>query len=277
MAILVGSTTKQECLSQNLRCVRTDDDGIIQVVTPPSKWLDVFVQDQTTPVVNLYMYQIAATPVLTAPASANNTVLNVDTNAGVVVGDAITILEDSHFFQSIVKSSTAPPGATITIQSPLDEDIIIASTIEVGPWNMNVDGSGATQEFSVKPPPNVAFDIYTITLSMTDNVVMDSGKFGGLPQLTNGIVIRQENTNNKNVALIVNNIGFKEQGCTTEYDDKAPAGVYGVTHQACVHGRSGVALRLNGSTNDKIKIMIQDDLRGLITMNCTIIGHVVIP
>lgn len=268
-----ASTSKRD-LGESFRAVRCDDDGYTHVINAPGNILDVTLVHATYDVVNLYLHKTAATPTLTSPVSVDDTVLNVNSNVGVVDGHAITIYEGSYISQSIVRSSTPAPGATITLNSPMDNGFTVSATVEVGPWNMNVQGnSGSPIIYSVRPPALGNFEIHTVNISMQDDSAMDSGKFGGIAQLSNGLVLRYENSTSRNLALLVNNIGFKEQSWETHYDDKAPAGVYGVTHTLNICDKFGVAKYLSGSDGDKLKIVVQDDLRDLSMINCVVGGH----
>jgi len=245
----------------------------MHTIVTPNDLLDVSIQDQTSPLVNLYAYRTDATPTLTSDPAVDDVTLDINTNAGMTDGDAITLLEDDMFFQSIVKSTTA---TTVTMNSGLDKDFSADAAIEVGPWNMNVDGSGVVERFSVKPPPNLNFDIYTVGITITDNAAMDSAKFGGIAALSNGFVIRSENGVSQNLLLAVNNLGFAEQGFELTYDPKAPAGVYGLRAELNLHIRNGIANRLFGELGDVISALIQDDLTGLTQITMVVGGHVVV-
>ena len=156
----------------------------------------------------------------------------------------------------------------------MDFAFTTAAVIHIGTWNLAVDGSGTTKIAHIVVPPECKFNIYQLNISITDNVVMDSAKFGGISALTNGILFRMVNSTVKNLPLIVNNIGFSEQGCDISYDPKAPAGVYGFQAKKNYNIVNGVSLRLNGETNDEIQCLIRDDLTDLTMFNITINGHV---
>jgi hypothetical protein len=221
------------------------------------------------------LYKIETTPVLTSSITEGDTVLNIDDNAGVTNGRSITIYEGINFSQSIVKSTTAPPSATVTVQGPIDKSYTTDAIVEIGNWNLNANGTlGSPVIFQVGPSPNTSFHITSIGVNIIDNSVMDSGKFGGITALANGFILQRDNTVLENLLLAVNNIGFAEQGYDTTYDDKAPAGKYGVRHRFDVLKRSGIGIELLGNTSDKIKAIIQDDLTDLTQITCTISGHV---
>ncbi len=230
---------------------------------------DVMIQDQHSQMVDLYLYRLEATTNLTASPAIDDTTLQVDSVANIDVGDALTIYECNCFYQSIVLAV----GTSVEVASPLDCAFSIGTTIECGSWNMNVDGSSSSIIYKIKAPCTAKFDIYTVTLSITDATAMDSAKFGGISALSRGILFRQKDGITKNLPLIVNNIGFSEIGFTTEYDPKAPAGVYGFNASKNLNVTNGICIRLDGTTRDEFQIIIQDDLTDLLSIDVTINGH----
>lgn len=257
-------STAREVINSTCRVQRGTDDG----------FTEVRVRDLTTDVVNLYLYRNEVSPTLTSAVTAEDTVISINDNAGISNGDAITFYENSNFSQSIVKSTTAPPAATLTMQSPIDRSYTTGATVEIGAWNMNANGSVGAIEFYICPPPDLKFHITTIGFSMRDDSDMDSGKFGGLAALANGLLLRKENGVLQNLLLVVNNLGFAEQGYDLTYDDKAPAGTYGVRFRKDMIGRMGVVVELDGSSSDTLKAIVRDDLSGLVQITCTVMGHV---
>ena len=234
--------------------------------------LQVAIQDQFTESVDLYAHIDKITPSLTVDTTLYDDFIIVDSIASVVAGDVIFITEGKRFFQSIVLSAAV---LTINMASSLDFAFTTAAIVHIGSWNLNVDGSGTTQIAHVLVPPEAQVDIYQINVSITDNVDMDSAKFGGIAALTNGILFRVVNHTIKNLPLVVNNIGFSEQGFNISYDPNAPAGVYGFQAKKNYHEVNGVSLRLNGKTNDKLECLIRDDLTDLSLFDITVNGHIV--
>ena len=233
--------------------------------------LKVALKDQYTDSVDLYAHIDKIIPSITVNTSLYDESIIVDSIASVVAGDVIIIYEGCRFYQSIVLSAAV---LTINLASPLDFAFTTAAIVHIGSWNLAVDGSVTPKIAHIVVPPLCEFNIYQINVSITDNVVMDSAKFGGIAALTNGVLFRVVNHKIKNLPLVVNNIGFSEQGFDISYDPKAPAGVYGFQAKKNYPKVNGVALRLNGTTNDEIQCIIRDDLTDLTLFNITINGHV---
>lgn len=233
---------------------------------------NVFVQNNHTSAINLYAHIDKSTPVITVDTSINDKSIVVDSITGIIPGDVIIIYESDRVFQSIVLSAAVN---TINFASSLDYAFTTDAIVHIGSWNLAVNGSGTPQIAHIIIPPDVKYDIFQINISMTDNVVMDSAKFGGIPALTNGVFLRVVNGIIKNLALVVNNIGFSEQGFTISYDPKAPAGVYGFQAKKNYPIVNGTSIRLDGNTNDTLQCIIQDDLTDLTLLNITINANIV--
>jgi len=234
--------------------------------------LDVNIQDQYTQTVTLYLHVQEAETTLSSAASVDDTTITVTDATGIVTGQVITILEGSYFYQSLV---TNVATNTLTLASPLDFDFTTSASVCCGDWNLNKDGSSTSIMAEICPPSNLKFDIYAINVHVTDQTEMDSSKFGGISELTNGILFRVVDGTTKNLALIVNNSGFQEHGFDLQFDDKAPAGYYGLHAFKSYIIKNGVSLRIDGSTNDTIQLWIRDDLTDLNLVSCTVMGHVV--
>jgi len=240
--------------------------------TSSQKEMDVYLQDQTTESLDCYLQVTNETPSLTAVINVDDTSFTVDSITGISAGDVITVREGTNLYQSIVLSTSVN---TINVNSPSDKAFTTAATVDVGDWNLNLDGSSATITACFCPPPASKVDIYRVNVNITDGAVMDSSKFGGISALTKGILLRVKNHVNNNLNIVVNNIGFSEQGYSVEYDPKAPAGVYGLRASKNFSKENGVAIRLDGSIGDEFQLLIQDDLTDLTLVDVTICGHIV--
>lgn len=219
---------------------------------------------------DLYLYQTVISPTITANVTLDDIVITVNDTTGATNGDVITFYEGIRFFQSIVKSFTA---TTITIQSPIDFAYTTDALVDIGIWNMAVNGSSITQIFSIKSPQLASLNIHTINCTMLDSSDMDDGKFGGIAQLTNGIIFKLVDGIKKNLALVVNNLGFYEIGFSTAYSAKAPAGKYGFRARRYIPEINGVILKLSHADDAEFQVHIQDDLTDLDLVTFTVNGY----
>jgi hypothetical protein len=255
-------------------------DFFNRVVNPyHDRGLDVWVQDQTSEVIDLYMTNLdnAITPTVTATSAIDTFSIQVDSITGILTdgSHAINISENGRTFQSIVKSAT---GTTVTFKAPLDMNITTNAVVQIAKWNMNTNGSVTPTHFCVSPPTGVTWDITRIIGSIEDDAAMDSSTFGGLTSLSNGLVLRVTDGASKNIFVFYNNGGFAERAFDTKYDDRrSPQSVYGFSYRRTFGGqdKKGVVVRLHGDTQDKLEIINQDDLTKLSKLAHVCQGHVV--
>jgi hypothetical protein len=213
------------------------------------------------------------TPSITSPIELGDTTIAIDDNTGVVGGDAVYVHDDERFFQSIVSSSTENE---IVLASSSDAPFGISASLEVGAWNMAVDGSVAEKTFSIHPPLNSDFDIYAITLSGLDDLSMDSTTFIGIVDgISTPLVIRHIDGGIKNIGMFTTNLGFEEQGYVVEYQAANKHSEYGIRARKNFRTTNGVSVRLVGSTEDKIQAVIGADLSSQSQLAIIIHGHVV--
>jgi len=266
------------CWASDGGIVTIDDDSKGITESPfsqalnPGGGLDVNIQDQVTEEINLYFH---VDELQTNPSSTlvvDSYTMTVDSVAGISEGDAVTIYESNRVYQSIIADIT---GTTLTLASSIDYAFTTAAAVHIGAWNLNLNGSGAPIIAHFETAPLAKYDIYRINITMLDGEKMDGSTFGGIDQLTNGIVLRHKNGILKNLALVVNNIGFAEQGFNIDYDPADKKGEYGLRAKKNYKEVSGIAIRTDGAVDDEIQLIIRDNLTSLTLMTATVQGHVV--
>lgn len=234
---------------------------------------NVIIQDQFSEAIDLYLCKLNGTTNPTIAITKGTQTINVVSNIGAVVGDCINIKDEYNYFQSIVTNIT---GTVITIASPVDKDFPITSSVCFGEWDLSqANGSVTPVSYFICPPSKVKYDIYTIIISIEDDSVMYESTFGGLPALTNGIILRVTDGYDKQLFLVTNNGGFTEYGFTTKYSDKVPSGTYAFWAVKNYKDVNGVSLRIDGNNEDRIEVIIPANLTGLSKMAITVHGHLV--
>ena len=232
-------------------------DFFNRVVNPyHDRGLDVWIQDQTSELVGMYMINLesATTPTITASSTIDSYSIQVDSIVGILTdgSHAINISENGRTFQSVIKNAV---GTTVTFNAPLDMNITTNAVVQIAKWNMNTNGSVTPTHFCICPPAGVTWDIVRIIGSIEDDAEMDSSTFGVLTSLPNELVLRITNGMDKNIFIGNNNGGFAERAFDTKYDDRrSPQSVYGFTYRRTFGGqdKNGVVVRLNGDTQDKL-------------------------
>lgn len=237
------------------------------------KGFDVQIQDQYSESIDFYLCKDNGTTNPTVAMSIDDVTITVASNTGAAVGDCINIRENARMFQSVISNVN---GNIITFNSPVDYAFSTSAIVCFGEWNLaTANGSTTPAIFCIQPPENAIYDIYDISISMEDNTAMYESTFGGITALTKGIVGRITDGYSKNLFLCNNNAGFREYGFATEYPDKVPSGTFAFWADKSFKTENGVSLRVDGSTQDKIEIIVQDDLTGLSKLAVTVHGHLV--
>jgi hypothetical protein len=237
--------------------------------------LDIYIQDQYTRLINLLLTLPNGSTTLQAPVTSGEFDIQVPTGL-ITVGDVVSLQAIGKFSQGVaVIVSIGAPNDTVTLGKPFDESFESGAAVDYNSAALNVDGSVTRQYATIGPPPGVSWDIVYWAILITDNTVMDSSTFGGIPGgLTRGVVLCQSGARNYTLGAARTN-GAIDLVADLNYLDKVPAGEYGMIAEGNLSVRTGVTVRLDGDTNDKLELIIQDDLTSLLSMTGFAQGHVV--
>lgn len=254
-----------------------------QLPTEKSGGVPVNIQDQTTRPLDLYFLQQKGIPTtLNAPTAIDDTTIIVTSRDSINAGDFIgifsgTSLEDHFYFAEVLSAS----ADTVELDSPLDFafdslDPVISTSRE-----MNVNGAGDFQTFSVTngtAATTIEIDLTRILFHMITATGPNIAEFGDLTALTRGIVLRRNNGVKQNIWNAKSNGDF----LTLMYDvsfyyaaGPGPQGSDGVGGRFSFAGQDkhGVTVRLAGG--ESLDLIIQDDLSGLTSFRMIAEGHIV--
>lgn len=213
---------------------------------------------------------------LAADTVVDSKTITMTTGHGLVAGDQIIILEENGEPQFFFAGVISVLGDVLTLDTiiPYPFNSSIAEVTQYDP-DLNKDGSTTVYKAELRNPFSFPVDVTRLLFHITDATSMDDSKFGGGTALTNGISLR------KNISIVENvhywnvktNGGFGEIAFDKIYDEKAPAGVYGLSVRLTYAGQDkhGVAIRLE--QGQAIELLIQDDLTGLLSFSVTAEGH----
>jgi len=238
--------------------------------------LAVCIQDQVTPTLMVYANIVNTTTTLAAATAIDDYDVIVTSNAGLVIGDYVGIfsIAGSRFYTGTILNIV---GTTITLDTPLNFDYQIGDAFQAGSKELNVDGSVTPVIFSLRADPDLAItvDVTRIIIHILDGTAMDDARFGGLVALTRGVVVRRVDGTYRNIFNVKTNGEIGEIAYDKSYDDKAPAGLYGLSARLTFAGtnKMGVVIRL--APDEDLQVIIQDDLTGLDSFRIMIEGHVV--
>jgi hypothetical protein len=190
---------------------------------------------------------------------------------GLVATDQINLIaEDRSFIAYVVNVAVN----TITVDTPIDYVFEAATAVGlIINTNLAVAGSLASPRiFKVQAGVTPVF-FRRFILTITDGSAMDDGKFGGIPALTNGLVLRIVNGFQKSIINVKTNSDLRQWAFDLQYADKAPAGVYGVSSRLTYAGKEkhGVVLSVSGTS--EVQWVVQDDLTDLLTLFQSAMGN----
>lgn len=238
--------------------------------------LDVNVQDQHTQPVDTYFLQsisnfTVAVDVIPSTVNVLNYAFTATVGHGIIIGSKILILDialDQEFYANVVNVQTN----LITLDRPIDVAYTTNSIGRIVTNEMNVDGSVTPEIFTIRGGA-VPYDITRLFVSFLSDSSMDDGKFGNLPPLTRGLVLRVLDGFQKTVFCFKTNGDIKRFCYDLQYATKAPSGLFGSTARISFAGQDkhGITFRLTGS--DVLQWIVQDDLTGLTSLKATAQGH----
>lgn len=239
------------------------------------KEIDNNPQSQTNTLFQYFLQkEIKNDITLTAPVAANDEIINVSAGHGFLVGEHITIWENSGFTQAEV---IAVNTNAITIELPIASDYSLSSTITRGDTRLNQDGSATPVEFCFKTyDAQVPIDLKAAKINAQHgNNVPDDSKFMGIGALTNGLYFRKIGIPQINLGNYKKNIDFRYYGGKIEYTEKGPAGANATEITFDFVGTYEQVMRIDPRNNDSLIGSIRDDLTptaGITLFKITITG-----
>jgi len=236
----------------------------------------VFIHPHTTGALDLHFVQFIAPLTLAVDTVVNSNSITVAPGHGFTTADAgkhIALFDfpaDPAVFTSTELLTVT--GDVFLLDSPMPRIFTVADgTAAIFLNNMNVDGSVTPEVFSVSSRPGLSGDMVALHLEIRDTSPMDFSTFGGLPTLTNGIVVRVNNGDGtyRNLYNFKSNGDIILMSKTYEFVENNGGGIRGFNARVVFGGEDnhGVVVRLDGDLSESLEIVIQDDLTGLTLMD----------
>ena len=257
---------------------------------------DVNVEDQITPPIENFLYlELNSVTITGTPAKGTNVLtLSAGHNFIDPVGFERDYLNIHYVDESLPGKSGLRfnqfavidvTGNDITINPKLPYDLSpakVETSMRVT-VNMNLLGTVADPiKFETRPPNGQVWHITRILPDMILTTLGDDGKFGNIAGgLANGeyLGVEGDNRTDYHVALFDNG-DLRSTAFDLIYVLRSGGtGDFGIGTRKTYAGpmKSGVAIDLNGSVNDKFVKYTQDDLTSLLRYRIKIDGHIVKP
>ena len=251
--------------------------GVIGLNTDGNPILDVNVQDQVTPIIILPMALETTRTTLAVEAVKGGNVLSLTDASGFVVGHHLRMVDpsaDKFYYANIVSINVND----VTVDTPLDFAYTVGSQVIDATTNMAVDGSITPVVFKHRlgvPSTPSDTDITRIILSCEADSAVDLNKFGDLPALTNGVVLRKVGDEYQNIFNVKTNSDITNIAYDfTVYIASNPAqGIDGFASRLTFAGQSKIGVAIRIGQDDNLEVIIQDDLTGLVRLTMIVEGH----
>lgn len=244
---------------------------------------NVVLGDQVTRAVIVKFNEVSDSTTLIAVGVKGERTIQVDDPTGFTAGKYVLLFNatggECLFMTANILSILVD---VVTIDTPLDCDYPIGTSIESAITNMNVDGSLTPRVFGLRgaseaQPVPLTFDCTRIIFQCVTVDPVRLNLFGDLPALLRGLVLRRRD------GTVTNIFNVKSNGeiAGIMFDWIAVAalnpsqGVDGFYSRLTFAGQNkiGVAIRL--APEEDLEILVQDDLEGITLLEVVAEGHVV--
>jgi len=239
--------------------------------------LSIHDADVHTQIINRLIHQhTTVITTLTVATSGDGTEnqITVASVVGFAIGDHIhvntTSIETTH------PVILAINGNVFQLDRYLDRahaigDEVIKVFVNMSP---QIGTLAAPREYWTGPPPGEVWHITRLLFEMTHGLAGDLGKFGGIDALINGVLLRARN--NGQYGTFTNwktNGNIKTDMFDVVFDARSGGqGSFGTSGRG-TFTNTGAIVRLDGDTNDRIELYVQDDLQLLDSFTMKIQGH----
>jgi len=263
------------------------EEAISRSFNESNNSLDVLVGDQTTPPVEYFLTQEINSVTINGTSGARTRDITLVAGHGFLIGEFIEIYSEEDLgggvlfkrFAQLRVVATAATSITVGqyIGFDLDPANVLFSIRTTG--DLSVDGSVTSQMFSMGPPNGFKWDLTRTIGQMILTSQPDDALFGNISALTNGVFFGFENDITQDYLVnIFSNAGFRATAYDVNYAVRSGGGGdWGLTYRKSFAGpdKYGVAIRLDGLTNDKFVVYIQDNLTSITEFGIKIMGHIV--
>lgn len=221
----------------------------------------IFIQDQTTPMLDLRFLERIGTFQLASPTTASTRTFTAIAGHGIVVGNIIELQNDRNFCQARVLGVNVN---SITIDMEIGDIYPVGLTFPVSNDDMRVNGSVTPRIFTLKPDVGQSGDINSIQFAVQSASPMDFSTFGSANALPVGCLLRVK----RQGGALINLFNFKTngeliiRGIDHSFQEKAGGGLHAFIAQIAFNGQQnrGVTVRLDGDLGEELQLVVQDNL-----------------
>lgn len=263
-------------MSNNLSdCYKTDSEGkrSIQIMTGKDG-ADVFVQSNTSDLFQVFLQTYEKEDItLTSNINMDDMQFNASPGHGISIGDSVIVYNSNYFSQKLVK---AVDTNLITLYTPYSLPFNSSNTTVIrGNRNLNVEGTIETPivyKFGIPSSLSRPIDINAGLILMGHTADSGDDKYGGISALTNGFLLRKENSIKFNLGNYKTNRDYKLYNGEVSPTPKPPAGTYGTDIKFKLQGQENFDQVIRLTYGDFIIAYVRDDLSDLLFKQVSLIG-----
>ncbi len=247
----------------------TEFDAMIEISDRGTTALGVFVQDQTTPVLDVpFLELVSDTSTLLNDTVVNSRFVTLTPGhafTGASVGNIVEIANgDTTFFQSEVLGLV---GDVLEFNSPMSKVFLAGDTVFESSRDLLVDGSVTPRVFSIQPLPTQQGDMVRIMLTIDSTAPQDFSTFGSAAALPVGITLRVNNGDGtyRNIFTFRDNGEWIERCFDKDFLINNGNNVRSFITRRTFgsQGKNGVVIRLDGALLEQLEVYINDDMTGV--------------
>ena len=237
--------------------------------------IDVHMALVHSVIVNQSLYQDSGVITSLAVATVGGEYqITVDDSTGFAVGDRLHI--NTGLSEGTFSTILAIDGDIFTLDRRIDFVHDIGCSVEKVHVEMatNVGTLASPQVYHVQPPAGEVWHITRILFEMTHGSAGDLGKFGGISELDNGVLVRVKiDDQYLTITNWKNNGDIKTDMFDVHFDTRSGGGgSYGTTGRG-TFTKTGAVPELNGDNEDRLEIWVQDDISDLESFKMKAQGH----
>lgn len=148
-----------------------------------------------------------------------------------------------------------------------------------GAKDATADYSAASAIFSIQPSAGVSYRITRLMISIGDGNGFNASGYGAGNALTTGIQVRVQNDSGTLVdltdgILVKSNAGWGEHCYDIAHNEFGQGAANEIVNVRWTFAKSGQQLRLVGSNNERLEVVLKDDLTGLIHHHFKVNGYI---
>lgn len=249
------------------------------VIVESNGGLPVNIQDQTTPIFDVYFGLFGTDAAVAAPTVYDTYTITTTDGTVFTIGNMVVLADEFKIYFSEILNIV---GNVLTVSDPLPGVFAIGSLARPIDIHMNVDGSVTRQYYRLRAPGETQYfpytvDITQIMIQMITNTATQLSDFGDIAGgITNGVVLRKIDGLGYNLWNAKKNSDFAIfANDYATYSALNPAGNYGIAARYEMGGQNkhGAVIRI--APGESLEVIIQDDLTSILEFRMMAQGHAI--